>query len=188
MSGAGQYVALNVTGIKKENIIRIKKFEKYAINQLHISLFYIIILTIKKGDLEMRLEEIRKEDDLYFVGPFWILGASLDEINKGNFVFLAEKFLVDYEGKSVSKVPQSQYTHKGIWNSQYKKELDVEYDYYPRGRVSQKHGEAYLNIPSGLNKEIIIPKIKREYDIKQDFALIKDTDPTTGNHYSFLLK
>ena len=29
--------------------------------------------------------EMRKEDDLYLVGPFWIIGKSVEEINKGNF-------------------------------------------------------------------------------------------------------
>lgn len=136
----------------------------------------------------MYLKEIRKKDDLYFAGPFWVLGASLEEINRGNFVLLAEKFLVDYEGTPVSKVPKSQYTHKGIWENKYKNELGTEYNYYPRGRVSQKRGKAYLNIPEGLNQDVLLPVIKKQYDIKQNFDLIKNTDPTTGNHYSFNLR
>lgn len=136
----------------------------------------------------MKLTEIRKEDDLYFVGPFWIIGRSLKEINSGNFVILAEKFLVDFDGNVVERVLRSKFTHKGIWEEKYLSKYKVEYSYFPRGRISQKQGKAYLNIPNGLNKDVVIPKIQKEYDIKTDFAMIKDTDPTTGNHYSFLLK
>lgn len=187
--GDGQYVVQNVIGIKKESLILINELGEICSKLVaYFSFLYYNIIDNKTGEFEMKLEETRKEDDLYFVGPLWILGTSLNEINDGKFVLLTEKFLVDYEGKPVSKAPRSQYTHKGIWDSQYKKEFGTEYNYCPRGRVGQKQSEAYLNIPNGLNKEVIIPKIKREYDIKKDFALIKDTDPTTGNHYSFLLK
>lgn len=136
----------------------------------------------------MKLRELRKEDDFYFVGPFWIIGDSLDNINKGNFTIISEKFLVDYSGKPTNKVPKSQYTHEGIWNSKYKSSYNVEYNYYPRGRVSQKNGDSYLNIPDGLNESLIVEKIKDEYDVKRGFKAVKHTDPTSGNHYSFLLK
>lgn len=136
----------------------------------------------------MKLVEIRKEDDLYFVGPFWIIGTSVEEINSGKFTILAEKFLADFDGNVVERVPRAKFTHKGIWEEKYLAKYGLEYNYYPRGRISQKQGKAYLNIPNGLNKSVVVPEIKREYDIKTDFALIKDTDPTTGNHYSFLLK
>lgn len=135
----------------------------------------------------MKLVEVRKEDDLYFIGPFWIIGNSLSEINKGNFNLIAEKFLVDYNGIPVQKVPKLQFTHKGIWEARYKSTFGKEYNYYPRGRISFKEGEWYLNIPDKLNKDIVVPKIKQEYDIKENFEMIKSTDPTTGNHYSFEL-
>ena len=36
---------------------------------------------------ELSATEVKKEDDFYFVGPFWIIGQSVEEINKGNFEF-----------------------------------------------------------------------------------------------------
>lgn len=135
----------------------------------------------------MRLTEVRKEDDLYFVGPFWIIGSSLSEINKGNFNILAEKFLVNYSGIPIQRVSKSEFTHKGIWETRYRKIYNKEYNYYPRGRISFKEGKWYLNIPDKLDKNIVVPKIQKEYDIKESFERIKSTDPTTGNHYSFEL-
>jgi len=33
----------------------------------------------------MHLAEVRKEDNLYFQGPFWIAGSEVKEIKRGHF-------------------------------------------------------------------------------------------------------
>ena len=139
---------------------------------------------------EEQLHEVRKEDDLYLIGPFWIIGKSLTDINKGDFTFLAEKFLIDWEGNYQHKVSKSEFTHKGIWETKYQAGYKVPYNYYPRGRVSfdSKTKEFGINIPKSLDEEIILPAIMKEYDINEGEVNVKYTDPTSGNHYSFLLK
>lgn len=133
--------------------------------------------------------EVRKEDDLYFVGPFWIVGNSLKEIFKGNYKILSEKSLYTYDGLPVKKVSPSNFTHKGIWEKKYKLLYNnVDFDYYPRGRVSEKEGKSFLNIPETLNKDFLIKALQKEYDLKTEFYGIKFTDPTSGNHYNFKLR
>lgn len=138
----------------------------------------------------VRLSEVRKEDNLYFIGPFWIIGASLSDINEGNLEILSHKFLVDYDGNYVSRVKKSEFTHKGIWESNYKSKYNVEFDYYPRGRVSfdRLKKEFCVNIPTGLNEEIVVEKLIEDYDLKDFIVNVKYTDPTSGNHYTFKLK
>ena len=46
----------------------------------------------------IQLNEVRKEDDLYFIGPFWIIGKSVEDINNGNFSLICEKFLINWGG------------------------------------------------------------------------------------------
>lgn len=138
---------------------------------------------------EEQLNEVRKEEDLYLMGPFWIIGKSLADINKGNFDFLPEKFLIDWEGNYQNKVSKSEFTHKGIWETKYQANYKVAYNYYPRGRVSfnSKTKEFGINIPKGLNEELILPIIMKEYGINESKVNVKYTDITSGDHYSFLL-
>lgn len=133
------------------------------------------------------LREVKKEDDLYLVGAFWVIGKSVEDINAGRFKILSEKFLADYDGDVINRVPRAEFTHKGIWEKKYQGVYGVPYDYFPRGRVSQKQGIAYLNLPNGVNTQIVVDAIRKEFDVHSDFALIKCTDPTTGGHYSFRL-
>lgn len=138
-----------------------------------------------------QLVEVRKEEDLYLVGPFWFIGTSLSEINAGNFELLSEKFLIDWEGNYRNRVSKSEFTHKGIWETKYKSKYSgVSYDYYPRGRVSfnSKTKEFGINIPKGLNEELIIQIIAKDFGINTGKLKVKYTDPTSGNHYSFSLK
>ena len=139
---------------------------------------------------EEQLNEVRKEEDLYLIGPFWIIGKSLDDINRGNFDFISEKFLIDWEGNYQNRVSKSEFTHKGIWENKYQSIYKVDYNYYPRGRVSfnSKTKEFGINIPQGLNEELVLPIILKEYGINDSKVNVKYTDPTSGNHYNFLLK
>lgn len=133
--------------------------------------------------------EVRKEDDYYFVGPFWIISDSVEELNKGNFKLIIETFLVDYGGNYLNRVPRSQFTHKGIWESKYKNNYgNLPFDYYPRGRISFYNGQIFVNIPRGLNETLVIKALSEPYDFDYNIVTVKYTDPTSGNHYSFQLK
>ena len=136
----------------------------------------------------MKLNEVRKEDDLYFEGPFWIISPSMEELNKGNFTVLSNQYLVDFYGKPVLPLTRYQSTHEYIWNSKYKDSFGVHpYNYYPRGRVVFKDGKVYLNIPKGLPDDLIKKEVARKFDY-DEFDNVFYKDPTSGNHYSFLLK
>lgn len=136
----------------------------------------------------MKLNEVRKEDDLYFEGPFWIISPSMEELNKGNFTILSNQYLVDFYGKPVLPLPKYQSTHEYIWNSKYKDSFGVHpYNYYPRGRVVFKDGKVYLNIPKGLPDDLIKKEVARKFDY-DEFDNVFYKDPTSGNHYTFELK
>lgn len=136
----------------------------------------------------MMLREVRENENLYFAGPFWLIGNSLEDINRGNFSILSEKFLVDYNGQPTVKNNPEVCTHKHIWNSKYKDNYSVEYNYYPRGRIVFQRGKLYLNIPEGLNVSAIKDALLKEFDYNRDFDNVFYKDPTTGGHYSFQLK
>lgn len=138
----------------------------------------------------IQLNEVHKEDNLYLIGPFWIIGKSIEDINNGEFSLICEKFLLNWEGNYANRVPKSQFTHKGIWLNKYAQIYGKEYDYYPRGRISfdSKSKQFGINIPKGLNESIILPRILKEYDIVIDDIHVKYTDPTSGNHYTFSLQ
>lgn len=136
----------------------------------------------------MQLVEMRKEEDFYFEGPFWITANSLQEIREGKFKILAERYLVDFYGKPVSKVEPSKSTHKYIWETKYQEVLRVDYNYFPRGRVVFREGHLYLNIPQGLPLNEIQAPILQAFDYRREFDQVFYKDPTTGGHYSFLLK
>lgn len=136
----------------------------------------------------MKLNEVRKEDDLYFEGPFWIISPSMEELNKGNFTILSNQYLVDFYGKPVLPLTRYQSTHEYIWNSKYKDSFGVHpYNYYPRGRVVFKDGKVYLNIPKGLPDDLIKKEAARKFDY-DEFDNVFYKDPTSGNHYTFELK
>lgn len=136
----------------------------------------------------MKLNEVRKEDDLYFEGPFWIISPSMEELNNGNFTILSNQYLVDFYGKPVLPLSRYQSTHEYIWNSKYKDSFGVHpYNYYPRGRVVFKDGKVYLNIPKGLPDDLIKKEVARKFDY-DEFDNVFYKDPTSGNHYTFELK
>lgn len=136
----------------------------------------------------MGVNEVRKEDDLYFEGPFWIISLSMEELNKGNFTILSNQYLVDFYGKPVLPLTRYQSTHEYIWNSKYKDSFGIHpYNYYPRGRVVFKEGKVYLNIPKGLPDDLIKKEVARKFDY-DEFDNVFYKDPTSGNHYTFELK
>lgn len=136
----------------------------------------------------MILREVKSEDDLYFQGPFWIFGKSLEDINNGNFTIVSERYLVDYDGTPVKLVRPQESTHEAIWNKKYMHAIGKPFDFYPRGRVVFRRGHVYLNIPKGINIDIIQPAVAEEFDYHRNFDNIFYKDPTTGGHYQFQLK
>lgn len=139
---------------------------------------------------ELSATEVKKEDDFYFVGPFWIIGQSVEEINRGNFELLAPtKVLVNWDGEYLTKVPKTEFLHKHLWNKYKSKYNNVEYNYFPRGRVSfdATSKKVWINIPRGLNEEIVLSALIKEFYVSSSYE-VKYTDPTSGNHYAFELK
>ena len=74
------------------------------------------------------LKEVRKEDNNYFEGSFWIIADSVDKLLCGDFNIIGQKESTTYEGIRNRDRNVKLLTHKQLWDS-YKKDYDVEYDY-----------------------------------------------------------
>ena len=133
------------------------------------------------------LKEVRKEDNNYFEGSFWIIADSVDKLLCGYFDIIGQKELTTYEGIRNRDRNVKLLTHKQLWDF-YKKDYNVEYDYYPRGRVSVYNGKAYININSICNTPKIIDSIRSFYCIGDLDCEISYNDVNQGNHYDFQLK
>lgn len=139
----------------------------------------------------MILVEKRKEDDIYFQGPFWIIANSQIDIQKGNFTLLSKLIPVDYNGNYLddSKGTKGFTSHKKLWN-EYQLKYNVDYDYYPRGRVRVVGGEVFIHINSKVNTPKVINSIISEYGLNRlsDNINIEEDDLLQGSHYNFKLK
>lgn len=132
------------------------------------------------------LKEVKKQDDLYFNGVFWVIANSYKDILLGNFKIKAFKYLVDIDGNEINKTSKSSKTHKALWDNS-----SVDYTYYPRGRVNVYNGEVYINLNSKINLPQVINKIIREFELNKlkDNITIYDIDNLQdGTHYDFKLK
>lgn len=134
---------------------------------------------------------VRKEDEVYYQGAFWIVGDSVRNIKRGNFDIIGIQLASDYKGNYLESVPsKSGLTHKNLWNRQFKQRInpDVDYDYYPRGRVCIHNGHVYINLHSLFNQPDIIDTVVDMYNLhKLDLDLdLKDT--YQGSHYDFGLE
>ena len=138
----------------------------------------------------MQLNEIRKEDDLYYRGLFWIIADSYKDIQRGNFELLGKKYPTDYEGKRVKEAAKEErLTHKQAWVRYYQNQFHgKDYSYYPRGRVEIFNGVAYVNLNSLCNTPRVIDRIVETYNLDKIELDIEYNDLTQGNHYDFLLK
>lgn len=137
------------------------------------------------------INESRKEEDFYFQGPFWIIADSFLDIIRGNFTILAEKYLSDYEGNYLEKdaISKSARTHKNVWENEYKSYYNnVDFDYYPRGRVSIYKGNAFIHLNSRCNLPKIIDSIVDTYNIDKLTKEIDLNDLYQGSHYNFKLE
>lgn len=134
---------------------------------------------------------VRKEDEVYYQGAFWIVGDSVRDIKRGNFEIVGIQITSDYKGNYLEAIPsKSGLTHKSLWSRQFKWKInpEVDYDYYPRGRVSIHNGHAWINLHSLFNQPDVIDTVVEMYNLhKLDLDLdLKDT--YQGSHYDFGLE
>lgn len=134
------------------------------------------------------LKEVRKEDNNYFEGSFWIIADSVDKLLCGYFDIIGQKELTTYEGIRNRDRNVKLLTHKQLWDSYKKNYNNVYYDYYPRGRVSVYNGKAYININSICNTPKVIDSILSFYCIRDLDYEISYNDINQGSHYDFKLK
>ena len=131
----------------------------------------------------------RKEDELYYQGPFWIIADSFKDIHRGKFKLIGEQLLTDFSGNYINDVTsKSQKTHKKVWEvykSQYK---DVDYTFYPRGRVAIYEGTAFIHINSKCNIPSVINAITDMYHLDKLEIEVDLNDTYQGSHYDFQLK
>ena len=131
----------------------------------------------------------RKEDELYYQGPFWIIADSFKDIHRGKFKLIGEQLLTDFSGNYINDATsKSQKTHKKVWEeykSQYK---DVDYTFYPRGRVAIYEGTAFIHINSKCNIPSVIDAIIDMYHLDKLEIEVDLNDTYQGSHYDFQLK
>ena len=136
----------------------------------------------------MILREVRKEDDYYYKGAFWVIADSVPDILTNKFTIDGSKILCSYKGKlDRTRETRKNETHESVWNEISSKYGNVPYNYYPRGRVEVYNGVAYININSILNNPNIIDKIRHIYEIEKLPYHIGLNDLEQGSHYDFLL-
>lgn len=137
----------------------------------------------------MQLNEVRKEDDIYYQGAFWIKGDSIKDIKKGHFQIIGVELPCDYNGQYVNLFNKSKrsLTHKKLW-MEYAGELkDKPFNYLPRGRVSIYNGTAFIHLNSLFNQPDIIDAIIDKYCISRLDLEFDFNDTYQGSHYDFLL-
>lgn len=134
------------------------------------------------------LTEVRKEDDLYYQGAFWIKGDSVKDIKKGKFEIIGDKLACDFHGnyKELIKSKNS-LTHKQSWDKYNSGYEDKEYNYLPRGRVGVYEGTAFIHLPTLFNQPDIIDMIIKIYNLEKLELEIHHTD-SEGSHYNFELQ
>lgn len=60
---------------------------------------------------------VRKEDEVYYQGAFWIVGDSVRDIKRGNFEIIGIQITSNYKGDYLEAIPsKSGLTHKSLWN------------------------------------------------------------------------
>ena len=131
----------------------------------------------------------RKEDELYYQGPFWIIADTFKDIHRGNFELLGEKLECNYNGDYIGELTsKSQKTHKKIWSKHAARYNDVDYTYYPRGRVAIYQGTAFIHINSKCNVPSVIDAVVDAYNLEKLDIEIDLNDTYQGSHYDFQLK
>lgn len=138
------------------------------------------------------MNEVRKEDDYYYQGAFWIIGDNMNEILNNHFHLCCHKILSDYNGDMIDKIESKRsLSHERLWNSKYrlKENSDKPFNYYPRGRVGISNGVAYINIINDCDTNAIINNIISEYEIfKLQIKKELVNEFSDGGHRAHLLK
>ena len=112
------------------------------------------------------LNESKKENKEYGNGVFWVVADSIQDLLSNKYQIVSDIYFTNYYGKELSNTSKSSRTHKNVWDSKYKDVYNVDYTYYPRGRVSIYNGRCYININSIINKnQNIIADILDKFDI-----------------------
>lgn len=132
----------------------------------------------------------RKEDEIYYQGPFWIIADSFKDIHRGKFQIIGEPLPCNYSGEYIGDATsKSAKTHKRIWKSEYSDKYDIDdYTYYPRGRVAVYEGTAFIHLNSKCNIPSVIDRIVDMYKIEKLDIEIDLNDVYQGSHYDFKLK
>lgn len=133
------------------------------------------------------LKEVRKQDDLYYQGAFWIRGNSVLDIKRGNFKIDGIQIPSDYEGHVTTSKSKNSLSHKNLWKEFNSEEENIPFNYYPRGRVTIYRGKAFIHINSLFNQPDIIDVIIDKYGIEKLDIEIECNDVVQGSHYDFLL-
>lgn len=138
----------------------------------------------------MRILGTRKDEDLFYQGPFWIIADTFKDIHRGRFELLGDPLPCDYSGNYIGNTTsKSAKTHKRIWESTYAGRFNgVDYTYYPRGRVAVYDGTAFIHLNSRCNIPSIIDSIAEKYHLGKLGIEIDLNDTYQGSHYDFKLK
>lgn len=133
---------------------------------------------------------VRKEDEVYYQGAFWIVGNSVRNIKRGNFDIVGVQLPCDYQGTYLEDVgSKNSLSHKNLWNRKIKHEVnpDVSFD-YPRGRVAIYRGQAWIHLHSLFNQSNIIDTIVEMYNLHKIDYDTDLNDTYQGSHYDFGLE
>lgn len=134
------------------------------------------------------LIETRKEEQLYFQGPFWIIAESFSDIHRNKFTLECKKILSNYQGDIVENISKNSVTHKNWWKNNLQSKYNQEFDYYPRGRVAIYNGTAFIHLNSKCNINFVIDKVTEEYKLQGLEVEVEFNDEYQGSHYDFKLK
>lgn len=128
------------------------------------------------------------EEGLHYQGPFWIIADSVKNIHRNNFYLVGDTYPCNYNGEYIDNTTsKSQKTHKKLWEKLKENYGNVEFTYYPRGRVAICDGTAFIHINSKCNIPGVIDSIVNMYHIGKLELEIDLNDVYQGSHYDFQL-
>ena len=142
----------------------------------------------------MKLNEVRKEDDTYYQGGFWIIGNSVLDILEGKFKIIGHRELSNYNGDYIDlKQSYKSLTHERLWRDEFGKDFNdndekLPYNFYPRGRVAIYKGNAIIHLYHLFNNPKIIDAVINYYGVNELNIKVEFNDQTQGSHYDFILE
>ena len=137
----------------------------------------------------MKIYATRKEDELYYQGPFWLIADTFKDIHRGKFELIGIQLPCDYEGNYIGPAgSKSSKTHRKLWEEYRSRYNDVDYTYYPRGRVAVYDGTAFIHLNSKCNIPSVIDAITETYHLDKLEIELDFNDTYQGSHYDFQLQ